>query len=50
MLASVHPYGHEEPVEIRTEFASIVKDGSYVEEDTLEDFRTEEVVEVVNST
>ena len=38
MLAAIHPYGHEEPLEIsRTEFESIVRDGFYFEEDTLED-------------
>ena len=38
MLAGIHQYGHEEPLEIsRTEFESIVKDGFYFEEDTLED-------------
>ena len=37
-LAAVHPYGHEEPVEIsRTDFKSIVRDGFYFEEDTLEE-------------
>ena len=42
MLVGIHPYGHEEPLEIsRTEFESI-------EEDTLEDLPTEEVVEGVN--
>ena len=49
MLAAIHPYGHEEPLEIsRTEFESIVRNGFYFEEDTLEDFLTEEVVEGVN--
>ena len=44
MLAAVHPYGHEDPLEIsRTEFESIVRDGFYFEEDTLE-----EVVQGVN--
>ena len=37
-LAAVHPYGHEEPLEIsRTEFESFVRDGFYFEEDTLEE-------------
>ena len=49
MLAAIHPYGHEEPSEIsRTEFESIVRNGSYFDEDTLEDLPTEEVVEGVN--
>ena len=49
MLAAIHPYGHEEPLEIsRTEFESIVRNGSYFDEDTLEDLPTEEVVEGVN--
>ena len=43
MLAAIHPEGHEEPLEIsRTEFESIVRDGFYFEEDTLE---AEQVVE-----
>ena len=49
VLAAIHPYGHEEPLEIsRTEFGSIVRDGFFFEADTLEDFPTEEVVEGVN--
>ena len=49
MLAAIHPYGHEEPLEItRTEFESIVRDVFYFEEDTLEDLPTEEVVEGVS--
>ena len=49
ILAAIHPYGHEEPLEIsRTEFESIVRDGVYFEEDTLEGLDTEEVVEGVN--
>ena len=41
--------GHEKPVELsRAEFESIVRDGSYVEEDTLEDFPTKDVVDGVN--
>ena len=49
MLAAVHPYGHEEPVEVsRTEFESTVREGSYVEEDTLEYLLTEKVVEGMN--
>ena len=48
-FAAVHPYGHEEPLEISmSEFESIVRDGSYVEEDTLEDLPTGEVVESVH--
>ena len=36
-LAAVHPYGHEEPLEIsRTEFESFVRDGFYFEEDSFE--------------
>ena len=47
MLAAIHPYGHEKPLEFsRTEFESIVRDGVYFEEDTF--FRTEEVVDGVN--
>ena len=46
MLAPVHPYGHEKPHEVsRAEFESTVRQVSCVEEDTLEDFPTEEVVE-----
>ena len=49
MLAAIHPYGREEPLEIsRTEFESIVRDGFSLEEDTLEDLPTEEVVVGVN--
>ena len=49
MLAAIDPYSHEEPLEIsRTEFESIVSDGFHFEEDTLEDLRTEDVVEGVN--
>ena len=49
MLAAIHPYGHEEPLEIsRPEFESIVRDGFYFEEDTLEDLPNEEVLEGVN--
>ena len=48
-LAAVHPYGHEEPLEIsRTEFESFVRDGFYFEEDTLEELPLDEVVEGVN--
>ena len=48
-LAAVHPYGHEEPLEIsRTEFESFVRDGFYFEEDTLEKLHLDEVVEGVN--
>ena len=49
MLAAIHPYGHEEPLEIsRTEIEALVRDGFYFEEDTLEDFLTAEVVEGVD--
>ena len=49
MLAAVHPYGHEEPLEIsRTEFESLMRDGFYFEEDTLEEVHLDEVVEDVN--
>ena len=49
MLAAVHPYGHEEPLAIsRTEFESLVRDGFYFEEDTLEELYLDEVVEGVN--
>ena len=49
MLAAVHPYGDEEPLEIsRTGFESIVRYGFYFAEDTLEDLPTEEVVEGVH--
>ena len=48
-LAAEHPYGHEEISEIsRSDFDAIIRDGSYVEEDTFEDLPTEEVVEGVN--
>ena len=48
-LAAVHPYGHEEPLEIsRTEFESLVTGGSHFEEDTLEEVPLDEVVEGVN--
>ena len=48
-LAAVHPYGHEEPLEIsRKEFESFVRDGFYIEEDTLEELPLDEVVEGVN--
>ena len=48
-LAAVHPYGHEEPLEIsRTEFESFVRKGLYFEEDTLEEQPLDEVVEGVN--
>ena len=48
-LAAVHPYGHEEPLEISwTEFESFVRDGFYFEEDTLEELPLDEVVEGVN--
>ena len=44
MLAAVHPYGHEEPLEIsRTEFESLVRNGFYFEEDTLEELSLDEV-------
>ena len=37
-LAAVHPYGHEEPLEIsRTEFESFVRDGFHFEEEPLEE-------------
>ena len=46
MLVAVHPYGHEEPLEIsRTEFESLVRDGFCFEEDTLEELPLNEVVE-----
>ena len=49
MLAVVHPYGHEQPLEIsRTEFESLMRDGFYFEEDTLEEVHLDEVVEDVN--
>ena len=49
MLAAVHPYGHEQPLEIsRTEFESLMRDGFYFEEDTLEEVHLDEVVEDVN--
>ena len=49
MHAAVHPYGHEDHLEIRrTEFESFVRDGFYFEEDTLEELRLDEVVEGVN--
>ena len=49
VLAAVHPFGHEDPLEIsRTEFESIVRDGFYFEEDTLEELRLDELVEGVN--
>ena len=49
MLAAVHPCGHEEPLEIsRTEFESLMRDGFYFEEDTLEELLLDEVVEGVN--
>ena len=48
-LAAVHPYGHEEPLEISgTEFELLVRDGFYFEEDTLEELHLGEVVEGVN--
>ena len=48
-VAGIHPYGHEELAEVnRAEFHSIIQDGSFVEEDTFEDFPTEEVVDGVN--
>ena len=48
-LAAVHPYGHEEPLEIsRIEFESFVRGGFYFEEDTLEERPLDEVVEGVN--
>ena len=41
-LAAVHPYRHEEPLEIsRTEFESFVRDGFYIGEDTLEELPLE---------
>ena len=47
MLVAVHPYGHEEPLEIsRTEFEPLVRDGFYFEEDTLEELLLDEVVDV----
>ena len=45
-LAAVHPYGHLEMS--RTEFESFVRDGFYLEEDTLEELPLDEVVEDVN--
>ena len=49
MLAAVHPYGHEEPPEIRgTGFVSFVRDGFVFEEGTLEELPLDEVVEGVN--
>ena len=49
MIAAVHPYGHEEPLEIsRTEFESFVRDGFHFEEDTLEEHPLDEMVEGVN--
>ena len=49
MLAAVHPYGHEDRLNIsRTEFESLVKGGFYFEEDTLEELSLDEVVEGVN--
>ena len=49
IFAAVHPYGHEEPLEIsRTEFESFVRDGFYVEEDTLEELPLDEGVKGVN--
>ena len=48
-LAAVHPYDHEDPLEIsRTEFESFVRDGFYFEEDTLEEVPLDAVVEGVN--
>ena len=49
ILAAVHPYGHEQPVKTsRTEFESIVRDGFYLEGDTMEEPLLDEVVEGVN--
>ena len=49
MLAAAHQYGHEELLEIsRTEFESLVRDGFFFEEDTLEELPHDEVVEGVN--
>ena len=49
VLAAVHPYGHEEPVETsRIEFESIVRYGFCFEEDTLEELHLDEVAEGVN--
>ena len=49
MLAAIHPYGHEEPLETsRTLFESMVRDGFFFEEDTLEDLLTRGVVGGVN--
>ena len=49
MLAATHPYGHKELLEIsKTEFESMVRDGFYFEEETLEDIPSGEVVEGVN--
>ena len=49
MLAAAHPYGHEEPPEIRgTGFVSSVRDGFVFEEGTLEELPLDEVVEGVN--
>ena len=48
-LATVLPYGHVEPHEVsREELESTVSEASYVEEDTLEDFPTEDVVGGLN--
>ena len=48
-LAAVHPYGHEEPLEIsQAECESFVRGVFYVEEDTLEELPLDEVVEGVN--
>ena len=45
MLTRAHPYRHQEPREVsREEFESRVREGSCVEEDTLEELPTEEVV------
>ena len=47
--AAVHPYGHQEPLEISwTEFESIVRGGFYFDEDTLEELHFDAVVEGVN--
>ena len=49
MLVAMHPYGLEETLEIsRTEFESIVRDGTCVEEDTVEYLPTEAVAQGVS--
>ena len=49
VLAAIHPYGHEEPVETsRIEFESFARDGLHFGEDTLEELHLDEVVEGAN--